>query len=573
MAAKFLHNKINWLKSNRRQVLTLAVVGLVIVQLVVFRDRAPLFMKVDNQSIGGWSLDDATKRLDEVNNSNKVELFMESTDESFDEIEPAEIGVQASNQNRVESLRSPVWLRAIPTSVFWAHLTASEAEPDYSVDGEKTAKFINENFGKECRVEPENASLEVKDESLEVVPSRNGGVCKTEELHEFLSSVKIAGDQNIKVEIPVKPIEPKVKDDQASKLKDQILSRLESGAKIKTGNEDVNIDKKSIIAWLEFDSSGDDIKIIISPKKSQKFLSEKISPKVAVKPGVTKVVTRDFVEVSRVDGVKGVALDFAKTRVSLEDYLAGKNSQAEAASREIEPKIEYSRSYSNTDKGLSSLLQNYAKDRSGKISVSVVELSGQRRRASYGGDRQITAASTYKMLLAMSILKRVESGELSWNDKIVGGRNLNKCFSDMITVSDNDCPLALVKRIGFSNVQADMRALGLSGTNFLDTKSFKTSTNDLAKFAAMLQSRQLPISRGSHDRLISAMRNNVYRQGIPAGTSGSVANKVGFLNEFLHDAGIVYSPSGTYALAIMTEKSSWADIAKLTSEIEKLRKK
>ena len=73
------------------------------------------------------------------------------------------------------------------------------------------------------------------------------------------------------------------------------------------------------------------------------------------------------------------------------------------------------------------------------------------------------------------------------------------------------------------------------------------------------------------DRLIGAMKRNIYRQGIPSGTSATVANKVGFLWNLLHDASIVYSPKGTYVLVILTDGSSWGNIAQLTRELEKLR--
>jgi len=67
------------------------------------------------------------------------------------------------------------------------------------------------------------------------------------------------------------------------------------------------------------------------------------------------------------------------------------------------------------------------------------------------------------------------------------------------------------------------------------------------------------------------MKRNVYRQGIPAGTSATVADKVGFLNALVHDAAIVYSSKGTYVLTIMTDGSSWANVAELTRKIEALR--
>ena len=58
---------------------------------------------------------------------------------------------------------------------------------------------------------------------------------------------------------------------------------------------------------------------------------------------------------------------------------------------------------------------------------------------------------------------------------------------------------------------------------------------------------------------------------MPAGASGSVADKVGFLNGLLHDAAIVYSPKGDYALTVMSDGSSWANIAEITRKIEALR--
>ena len=97
------------------------------------------------------------------------------------------------------------------------------------------------------------------------------------------------------------------------------------------------------------------------------------------------------------------------------------------------------------------------------------------------------------------------------------------------------------------------------------------TAGDLAKFAAMLANYQLPLKRESQDKLLGAMRRNVHRRGIPAGSNGTVADKVGFIEDYLHDVGIVYGTGGgTYVLAILTQGSSWADIADLTKRIEQL---
>ena len=182
-------------------------------------------------------------------------------------------------------------------------------------------------------------------------------------------------------------------------------------------------------------------------------------------------------------------------------------------------------------------------------------------------------ASTYKLFVAYSALKRVEAGTWSWNDvDIATGRNLAACFDDMIVKSDNACAEALLQKIGFRTITNEMRGLGLTNTSFLSGDSPTTTSGDLGIFLATLESGQM-FSAASKDRLLSAMKRNIFRQGIPSGASGVVANKVGFLNGLLHDASVVYSPSGTYVLAVMSDGSSWGAIADLNRQIEELRAK
>ena len=139
----------------------------------------------------------------------------------------------------------------------------------------------------------------------------------------------------------------------------------------------------------------------------------------------------------------------------------------------------------------------------------------------------------------------------------------------MIVKSDNACGEAMLSKIGYGTLTKEIQAIGLSKSSFMHSFP-ETTAGDLTTFVGALQSGQL-LNPSSTNTLLSAMKRNVYRQGIPAGASGQTADKVGFLDAFLHDASIVYSPRGTYALSIMTEGSSWATIADLTRQIEKLR--
>ena len=199
----------------------------------------------------------------------------------------------------------------------------------------------------------------------------------------------------------------------------------------------------------------------------------------------------------------------------------------------------------------------------------MVELSGKNRRATFNDSQRFRTASTYKLYVAYSTLKRVEAGTWKWSDQIQGGRNLEKCFDDMIVRSDNPCGEALLNKVGFRPLTDEMKALGLTNTSFVGTIP-ETSAGDLTTFMGSLESGQI-LGSDSRSRLLGALKRNIYRQGIPAGANGQVANKVGFLDGLLHDAAIIYGPTGPIVLSIMSDGSSWATLADLTKQIETLR--
>jgi beta-lactamase class A len=219
-------------------------------------------------------------------------------------------------------------------------------------------------------------------------------------------------------------------------------------------------------------------------------------------------------------------------------------------------------------------MKEYANSHPGTYSVSMRELSGQRRNASYRADVVTTTASTYKLFVAYSSLLRVESGEWQWSDYINGGRNLTQCFEDMIEKSDNECAVALLRKVGVRPLTDEAHAIGATHTSFLVSNDIKSTAEDESLLLGLLESGQILKQQSSRDIWITALKNDVYRQGIPKGIpSAVVANKVGFLDGLLHDAAIVYSPKGTYVLVIMTNGSSWGNIAELAGQIETLRTK
>ena len=98
------------------------------------------------------------------------------------------------------------------------------------------------------------------------------------------------------------------------------------------------------------------------------------------------------------------------------------------------------------------------------------------------------------------------------------------------------------------------------------------TAEDETAFLAKLARNELPISTAGRIRWLNAMKNNVHREGIPAGIPNAVvADKVGFQDELHRDAAIVYSPKGTYVLVIMTSDADWDEIAGLAAVIEAAR--
>ena len=562
--------KSNWRKLALIGGLALLAVTL-LVQIFYPAEKLLPFTRIDNQAVGGQQKTEVIKQLDDAYRNEPVYLYAGQDRVEFDAPKTSAVGLKISNQQRVEEISYPWYMRIVPTSLLWYGIISKPEKPAYSSDEASVKSYVHQEFGADCRIAPKNPEAKVTRDKITVVEAENGGECKTDEVIATLKKIQPVLGEKTEARLNVTPIFPAIETSQLEKLVDKVEAKLKTGVEIVVGDEKIKLDSSDVRSWLIFSTEDNTLKLLVDQEKSQEKLGELLGDKVFRSPGVTKITTHDFAEVGRQTGASGQELDVNATGGSIAAYLVDDSEQAEAITKEVPAKLEYTRTYSSTNEGLSALIQNYAKDRPGTYGVSLVELSNERRRAGYNDNKAFTTASTYKVYVAYSVLKRIESGDFSWNDSISGGRNASKCFDDMISQSDNACAEAFVQKIGYTPLHRDVSGLGLKGTSFIDKESFKTTAADLSNFMAMLESSQLPISGGNRTKFINALNQNVYRRGIPAGASGQVADKVGFLDALLHDTAIVYSPSGTYVLTILTDGSSWANIAELTKQIEKIR--
>lgn len=190
--------------------------------------------------------------------------------------------------------------------------------------------------------------------------------------------------------------------------------------------------------------------------------------------------------------------------------------------------------------------ENAAVYQAGKLSSAV------------NGDLMMPAASTYKLYIAAYLFDQVEHGRKTWTAADDAG------FQDMVLNSGNTYSEAQLALYSDATIDAFISKQGWQPV-FAGEQAM-TNSNDLC---ALLQ--QLQQGRGAfadhalQQMLLTAMSQQIYREGIPAAEPGAVVqDKVGFYETNNNDAAIVTTPAGQrFVLVIMTEGYTILDFSKI----------
>lgn len=563
-----LKNLYYKIRANWRKILLFGgsgVLGLTVIGQILYpSNRLTLFTTIDGINLSGWQKNDAAKQLNHKYYDKVVPIYFGDKRSAYLSPKPSDIGLVIKNEARVNAINYPWYLRIIPTSILWAHfMTEPSIKPEYLHDNDVLTAYINKELGSLCNIKPVNANLKASGDGLKVISSENGGICKITTVFQVLSSIELQLNSSYRVDIPLEEIiKPNFNDQKARLFGDKLQQKIGLGLELVVDNSSHIIPAGILFSWLDFKIVDNQLTYEFNKEKASKYLNSEIESKITNNLDAKATnYTLNFSETSEIKGSTSKKLDVNSTLQSVRSFINGDIKQAIA----IEAIF-----YGSDDIELSKLIQQYATSHTGDFGVSVIELSGKFRKASYNGTKLFTAASTYKLFMAYSTLKRIESGVWNWFDLITSDKDLQTCFDDMIVNSDNTCAEAILNKIGNKAVTEEVQSIGCTNTIFLDF-NIETTPNDLALFLAKLQTGQI-LSQSSRNRLINAMERNVYRQGIPAGLKSSVvADKVGFLDAYLNDAAIIYSPNDTYILVIMTNGSNWPTIADFAAQIEAFR--
>jgi beta-lactamase class A len=353
-----------------------------------------------------------------------------------------------------------------------------------------------------------------------------------------------------------------VSDAEANALADDARRMLAVPLMLRLGDKDVSVDKATVASWLEFPVANGKMGLSIKTDAIQQYVGT-VQSAAYKAPGATRITTLDGRETGRAVGAAGKGIDLNGAAEQIEAHLrAAKGGTLTLKTVALAPGTTYDRQYSDTSTGLGVLLKDVTAGKN--YGVAVIELSGKRRSANANGDKVYLAASTYKLFVAYAVFQLVDAGELHWNDSI-SGLTADVCLEKMIVNSDNPCATAFGEKIGWARIQTMMRDLGLGSTSLAAGAKY-TAANDLALYLQKLGNGTL-LPDAHRDVLLGYMKRQIYRKGIPAGTGVTVADKVGFLYGYIHDAGLVYAPNGTYAMVIMTDGSSWTGVADVARQI------
>lgn len=228
------------------------------------------------------------------------------------------------------------------------------------------------------------------------------------------------------------------------------------------------------------------------------------------------------------------------------------------------------------DSELQAIVQEVVGELPGTWGVVVKKLdTGQ--YAVLNGDTQQVSASLYKMWVLAELFRQHKAGIVdldayvsvtgsdAWYDAMLDdlrlpagtSLTLRRAAYLMITVSDNTAAALLVRVLGPDNINYFMQQTGLSDS-LLDWSGIGdnlTTPNDVLRVMEMLATSRMvdaDASKQMIDIMLDQQVNNLLAPGLPEGTP--FAHKHGALNALLHDAGIVYGPSGPFVIVVMSSR-------------------
>ncbi len=509
--------------------------------------------RLDGATVGGKS-DTAIQALLAAKYAD-VPLTLTIADKKYSTT-TAQAGVKYDDAVILHGLTTySTWQRFIPFSLPLLGLVKNQAVAT-KFDDAKFAPYA-QSRSQDCAIAPTAAGVRLDGTNAKIIPAQDGQICTIARIQSGFRGVRLR-HSGVTVKIQPEPVKPDGDGKDMSAVLAQAQVMIGRTIKLKLLNDTMTIPRATVASWLTlpYDKTMSAFRVEIDSEKLQKYLDTAQKP-IYIAPGTTYIHTTNGIETSRETGATGRGIDMDETAADVIAQLLKGSGTVQATLATVLPSAVYDQPYSADTAGLQKLLNDLVRNK-GDYAISVRTLDDS-VEANANGTKQYHPASTYKLFVAWAVLQRIDSGKLHWTDSAVNGLNVSGCFDTMIINSDNACGEYFGGEvIGWANLNTMLRGIGFGCTNL--STAWYTCANDETLFLHKLQ-RGLLLDTDQTARLLAVMKQQVYRDGIPDGVAAGVADKVGFLYGMLHDTAIVYDSHGTYALTILTDGSSWGDIA------------
>lgn len=192
--------------------------------------------------------------------------------------------------------------------------------------------------------------------------------------------------------------------------------------------------------------------------------------------------------------------------------------------------------------------------------------------------KKFETGSLYKLWVMGAVYEQISKGSLKMDDIVAGSTgNLNTpdasnsgevlnsppltvkdALYKMITVSDNNSAILLTQKAGVKNIVEFMQEYNFSESSFGNATSLpQTTADDMALFFLTLYRGQM-VSKDASQAMLNLLKQQKINGKIPKYLPDnlSVAHKTGELDEFSHDAGIVYDTRSNYIIVVLTQSNS-----------------
>ena len=553
------------LERHRRSLLT-GLIGLFVVvvagQLLYPQSKALPLARMGSESLA--------LQTEETLSAKVHTLFQDAsvTVQSGDKQETtslAEAGAELEGDRMVrEAIDYPLWQRFIPFSILFRSSDIGRLQVDFNQD--QLTEYA-QKVASQLTVVPVDAALSITEGKLVVTEPHDGRVVTADMVREQVQHARFTGKQTT-LQLQVAATAPKRGMKDIEPVRSQAERYIAHEITLKDRNDkSIAVEPIDIAKWLSTDTDENGKVILVIKDDAVSAYTASIASQVDVKPGVAKAKLVDGVEVGRTAAASGLGVDQPKLAEALKAAVASEPSAAtiKLVMNPVAPTVSYDRSYSSSRAGLQAYVDYIGQ--SSNTRIAITQLDGNGWSVGARANEGTVAASTYKVFLSLVLFDKIRTGDLHWNDSIQG-YDMATCLEKTIVLSANECAEELLGKFGRTNINNFLYGKGMSrATTFTNSTATQSSAADLNRLMIGIHNGTL-LSGDDRSNLLEKMGRQIYRRGIPAGSKGSVQDKVGFLWDYLNDSGIVHHPKGTYAMTILTKGSSWENIAQITRDVE-----